>query len=157
MASTVWAFSRHAMVPFPFRGLSQLTTSTGKSGAHGFSQLPRRHSLHSYTRAHTAHSKFFNSGRGANAKGFGYGNPLFDNRGCFIENAPAGYACTGNTSQLTEFDIGYWYRILSGDFGSLRTGLQYSYIERSAYRGRGGLPTAFENIIYAAIRYYPYN
>ncbi len=113
--------------------------------------------VYSYFGTDQIGSKFFRTGNGANAKGFGYGNPLFDNRGCFIEDAPAAFACTGNNYQLTELDIGLWYKILSGSYGTFRTGLQYSYIERTGYRGRGGVPTAFENIIYAAIRYYPFN
>ena len=59
MFSALWAFSRHALVPFLFRDFSQFIIDTGKSSTHGFSQLSRRHCLHSFIRAVTAHGFFF--------------------------------------------------------------------------------------------------
>ena len=59
MFSALWAFSRHALVPFLFRDFSQFIIDTGKSSTHGFSQLSRRHCLHSFIRAVTAHLSFF--------------------------------------------------------------------------------------------------
>jgi hypothetical protein len=101
-------------------------------------------------------SKFFNTGRGASAKAFGYGNPQFDNRGCFIEDAPSTLACTGNNYETSGLTLGYWWKVYSGSYGTLRTGLQYAYNVRDGYRGKGGVPTAYENTIYASLRYYPF-
>jgi hypothetical protein len=38
---------------------------------------------------------------------FGYGNPLYNNTGCNIENSPAA-ACNGNTSEVRQYTAGFY-------------------------------------------------
>lgn len=88
--------------------------------------------------------------------GGGYGNPAFDNSGCFNPNA-LGVGCAGNTQTLTEWTVGLNWHMVSGRFGSLRSGLQYSNIVRTAYAGQGGMPRAAENLFMFNLRYSPFN
>lgn len=84
----------------------------------------------------------------------GYGNPLFSDAGCEVQNSTA--TCTGNTRLLTETSVGFWQRIYQGSWGQARFGLQYSYVERNAFSGLGGAPAAHENMLYTSFRYYPF-
>ncbi len=84
----------------------------------------------------------------------GYGNPGANNAGCFNPNAGSG--CTGNNYQLSEITAGYDWRFLTGPFGTLQTGLQYAYAVRQAYGGNGGAPSAIDNMIFANLRYTPF-
>jgi hypothetical protein len=84
----------------------------------------------------------------------GYGNPASVNTGCEIQGSTL--PCTGNTRLLEEASLGFWQKIYQGDWGHLRFGLQYSYIERNAFSGVGGAPAAHENMIYTSFRYYPF-
>ncbi len=84
----------------------------------------------------------------------GYGNPGANNAGCFNPNA--GGSCAGNNYQLSGFTLGYNWTFLQGPFGKLQTGLQYSYVKREAYYGKGGEPTAIENMVFANVRYTPF-
>ena len=88
--------------------------------------------------------------------GGGYGNPTFDNTGCFNANAPASAVCTGNNSQLSEFTAGINWNMLKGRFGTLRSGFQYGNIIRTAYYGTGGSPGAVENLFMFNFRYIPF-
>ena len=87
--------------------------------------------------------------------GGGYGNPAFDNTGCFNPNA-GGSNCAGNTQTLTEITLGLNWNMLSGKFGTVRSGLQYSNIVRTAYYGVGGAPSAAENLVMVNFRYIPF-
>jgi hypothetical protein len=111
----------------------------------------------------------------------GYGNPLATMTGCNNEvpaasgtgfvtpSVPA--SCGGNTKDVQESTIGYWYNIYSGPMGRLRQGLQYSYIERDLWSGVGsatynyatGVPgtpnpgggaKGTDNMIFTSFRYY---
>jgi hypothetical protein len=84
----------------------------------------------------------------------GYGNPNFNNAGCFNPNAGSG--CTGNNYQLSEITVGYNWKIWTGSYGTIQTGLQYAYAKREAYGGNGGAPVAGENMIFANVRYIPF-
>ena len=70
------------------------------------------------------------------AKGDGYGSPLFSNAGCWTETAPtttvpagtaagSGYipgalgSCTGDTRNLLEGTLGFWYTFYKGPKGQL--------------------------------------
>jgi len=92
-------------------------------------------------------------------KGGGYGNPSFDNTGCFNPNAgnakPA-EVCIGNNYQLSEVTAGAWWNVLNGPYGLLKAGLQYAYIVRDGYYGKGGSPTANLNQVMFEIRYLPF-
>jgi hypothetical protein len=87
--------------------------------------------------------------------GGGYGNPFFDNAGCFNPNA-GGIGCAGNTSTLSEVTIGVNWNVLRGRYGTFRTGLQYSSIIRTAYFGVGGTPSAAEDLFMFNFRYIPF-
>ncbi len=84
----------------------------------------------------------------------GYGNPLAVDTGCEIEGSTL--PCSGNTKLLSELSAGFWQRFYSGPWGQARFGLQYSYVERDAFSGVGGAPTAHENLVYTSFRYYPF-
>jgi hypothetical protein len=87
--------------------------------------------------------------------GGGYGNPGFDNTGCFNPNA-GGANCAGNTQTLSELTFGLNWNVLRGRYGTLRTGLQYGNIVRTAYYGLGGTPSAAENLFMFNFRYIPF-
>jgi hypothetical protein len=88
---------------------------------------------------------------------YGYGNPLYQNGGCFGENAtvPA-TACVGNTRLIRQGTTGFWFKPYVGAFGRFQYGLQYSYSQRKSFEGLGGAPTANQNIVMASMRYYPF-
>lgn len=102
----------------------------------------------------------------ANNGGYeGYGIPNAVNTGCGVEPLPgsaptAGYApsspanCAGITKDVQEPSFGYWYNIYAGSHGRLRQGFQYSYVERNAWSGVGGSPSATDNVIETSLRYY---
>ena len=89
---------------------------------------------------------------------YGYGDPLANNSGCFVE----GGTCTANTRDLAEGTVGFWWKFYQGDFGSVRWGAQYEYISRNIYTGtNGGLGhagggTTDINILMTSFRYYPF-
>ena len=83
-------------------------------------------------------------------KPVGYGNPLFNNGGCYTEAAPGantGFTpgalanCTGDTRALIEGTGGFWYRFYNGPRGRFQFGTQYSYVTRNTWSGAGGLAT----------------
>ncbi|MFY9853902.1 MAG: hypothetical protein WAK26_08515, partial [Terracidiphilus sp.] len=116
----------------------------------------------------------------------GYGNPLATMTGCNNEvaasttysNSGTGFGnagtpanCGGNTKDVQETTVGYWYNIYSGPMGRLRQGLQYSYIERNLWSGVGSATYNFatgvpgtpnpgggakgtDNMIFTSFRYY---
>ena len=87
----------------------------------------------------------------------GYGNPTFDNTGCFNPNAAAsGQVCTGNTQSLNQITAGVNWNVLRGRYGTFRTGLQYGHITRTAYAGFGGTPSAAEDLFMFNFRYLPF-
>ncbi len=115
-------------------------------------------------------------------KGEGYGSPLFNNSGCWTETAPttttpvgttagAGYVpgslanCTGDTRNIIEGTLGFWYKFYQGPKGRLQYGMQYSYVERNTWSGVGnsgssngygvsGQPAASEPMWFTSFRYY---
>ena len=62
--------------------------------------------------------------------------------------------CAGNTRVIYEGTLGFWYRLYSGDKGRVQFGPQYSYINRSPWQGKGGTPSAHENMVLTSFRYY---
>jgi hypothetical protein len=86
---------------------------------------------------------------------FGYGNPLYNNTGCNIENSPAA-TCNGNTSQVRQITAGFYDTIYQGNYGTLKAGVQYSYNQRLAFAGVGGAPRTDDNIVMTQVRYYPF-
>ncbi|WP_428377864.1 hypothetical protein [Lichenicoccus sp.] len=92
-------------------------------------------------------------------KGYGYGSPLYSNVGCNTEQPIASTLaapCTANTSGVVQGTIGGWWRFLRGDFGTMQTGIQYSYTRKTAFEGVGGSPKTDENMVYLSFRYLPF-
>lgn len=97
---------------------------------------------------------------GSGQEGYGIYNAV--NTGCSTEVVPGsgGYSpsspakCAGVTKDVQEPTFGYWYNIYAGSHGRLRQGFQYSYVERNAWSGVGGAPTATDNVIETSLRYY---
>jgi len=115
----------------------------------------------------------------------GYGATGLANFGCNIEQTPgspvstptgvggaAGFvpaspaSCTGDTRAIYEGTVGFWYRFYKGPKGTVQFGPQYSYVQRTAWRGVGsgtvngnpvetnGGPSAHENMVFTSFRYY---
>ncbi len=92
---------------------------------------------------------------GATGLPFGFGNPLYDNRGCNVENAPA-VQCNGNTKEVRQLTGGFYHTLHQGTFGTVKVGTQYSYTQRFAFEGVGGAPKTDEHIVMTQLRYYPF-
>ncbi len=94
----------------------------------------------------------------------GYGASSFDNTGCGTETVPgtsaAGFTpgslskCTADTRAIIEGTAGFWYRFYSGPKGRFQFGMQYSYVTRNAWSGKGGDPHGIDNMIFSSFRYY---
>jgi len=94
----------------------------------------------------------------------GYGSPNLVNTGCSTEVVPgtttSGYTpsnpskCAGVNKDTQEATFGWWYDFYKGPHGRLRQSLQYSYVIRNTWSGVGGAPSATNNVIETAIRYY---
>ena len=52
--------------------------------------------------------------------------------------------------------LGGWWRFLKGDYGTMQTGVQYAYVQRTAFGGIGGSPKTDENILMFSYRYLPF-
>ncbi|MGH9756095.1 MAG: hypothetical protein ACRD4M_00010, partial [Candidatus Acidiferrales bacterium] len=105
--------------------------------------------------------------------GYGYGSTLFNNYGCSTESAPGGnYVpgtlsnCTGDTRNIIEGTLGFWYRFYKGPKGTLQWGPQYSYVVRNTWSGVGtgtvngtvvntnAAPNGIDNMLFTSFRYY---
>jgi len=109
----------------------------------------------------------------------GYGAVGFANFGCFTEPDPGsststatgvggatGFVpgtlanCTGDTRNVIEGTLGFWYRFYKGPRGTVQWGEQYSYIDRNTWSGAGatagtfGAPHGVENMVMTSFRYY---
>ena len=93
-------------------------------------------------------------------KPYGYGSPLYSNAGCNIEQpATSSLAspCVANTSGIVQGTVGAWWKFLKGDFGTMQTGVQYSYTRKNAFQGTGGAPKTDDNMVFFSFRYYPFD
>jgi hypothetical protein len=66
--------------------------------------------------------------------------------------------CTGQTRDVQEGTLGYWYDFYKGPKGRLRQGIQYSHAERLVWDNidtTGGVsPKSVENMLWTSFRYY---
>ena len=85
----------------------------------------------------------------------GYGNPLYNNSGCDTEGA-ASSLCVGNSKEIWQGTLGFWWKFYQGKFGKMQFGAQYSHTEREAFEGIGGSPSAKEDMVFTSFRYYPF-
>jgi hypothetical protein len=116
-----------------------------------------------------ARTAFLNS----KGKPVGYGSPLASNAGCGVETLPssgsgvlsAGFSpgalasCNGDTRNIIEGTIGFWYKPYNGPKGRLQFGPQYSYVDRNSWSGIGGpysgpAPNAVDSMFFTSFRYY---
>jgi len=96
-------------------------------------------------------------------EGYGLGEAF---AGCGTEVIPTGptypaanSGCTGQTRDVQESTIGYWYDFYKGPKGRLRQGIQYSYSERLIWDNlaltTGNVsPKGIENMVWTSFRYY---
>ena len=123
-------------------------------------------------------------------EGYGY---LVNNSGCWTETqpiaapgtgnnlgTPTGVAgstgfipgalasCTGDTRNIIEGTIGFWYRFYKGSKGTVQYGMQYSNFVRNTWRGvasgtinfagwrhhQAAQPHSDENMVFTSFRYY---
>ncbi len=112
----------------------------------------------------------------------GYGSNLRRDDGCAVETlplaAPSGSTinttavlgsngfipgalsnCDGDTRNLLEGTIGFWYRFYNGPKGRFQFGSQYSYVQRNTWSGVnasgvGVGPHGLDNMVFTSMRYY---
>ncbi|MBZ5641753.1 MAG: keratin [Acidobacteriia bacterium] len=104
----------------------------------------------------------------------GYGAIGFNNAGCWTEPGPGagGYApgalanCSGNIKDIIEGTAGLWYSFYTGPYGTLKMGMQYSYVKLNTWTGLGATgvctsstnpnctPSGTENMVFTSLRYY---
>jgi hypothetical protein len=96
----------------------------------------------------------------------GYGNVAANNSGCATEGVPlnqfnpsSGSACAGDIRIIQEATVGFWHRFYQGPHGRLQWGLQYSYLNKTAWSGSADAsvpisPKANDNMVWTSFRYY---
>jgi hypothetical protein len=98
----------------------------------------------------------------------GYGAPGFSDSGCYSETVPGvnnGFApgglssCTADTRALIEGTAGFWHKVYDGskekvNRGRVQWGLQYSYVTRQTWSGKGLEPEGLDGMAFASFRYY---
>jgi len=63
--------------------------------------------------------------------------------------------CSGNTRDVSEGTLGYWYDFYKGPHGRFRQGIQYSYAERIVWATLDGYaPKGIDNMVWTSFRYY---
>ncbi|HUB89644.1 MAG TPA: hypothetical protein VMA74_07920 [Dyella sp.] len=94
---------------------------------------------------------------GANGKPYGYGSAIlgYINTECSIYGAASD--CSGQTRQIGQETLGFWWSFYQGKFGKVRFGAQYSHTTRQLYTDSfGNAPKASDNMFFTSIRYYPF-
>ncbi|MFZ0979330.1 MAG: OmpH family outer membrane protein [Candidatus Acidiferrales bacterium] len=116
---------------------------------------------------------------GATAPDEGYGASGLPNYGCFTEplpgsstSTPTGVGgstgfipgslanCTGDTRNVIEGTLGFWYRFYKGPRVTVQWGPQYSYMVRNTWSGEGATagtsaaPHGIDNMVMTSFRYY---
>jgi outer membrane murein-binding lipoprotein Lpp len=95
---------------------------------------------------------------------YGYGIPSLDNVGCNVQGAPSA-TCNAVSQKVDEITVGGWWRFLQGGYGTLQAGAQYEWAQRIGFRGSEGTtatngqsakPYTNENIVWAGVRYTPF-
>ena len=110
------ALGRFTATPFPDATLAQdgtilpLTITSAAVGLiwHTTPTLD----LYSYAGLESAKAAFADVG----TVPFGYGNPLYNNTGCNIENSPAA-TCNGNTHEVRQYTVGFYDTLFQGRYG----------------------------------------
>ena len=64
-------------------------------------------------------------------------------------------SCSGNTRDVGEATLGYWYDFYKGPHGRFRQGIQYSYADRIVWATLNGFaPKGIDNMVWTSFRYY---
>ena len=82
----------------------------------------------------------------------GYGSPLVSYADC--TNEIALNTCSGANRNIYEATVGYWYRLVRGEFGRIEQGNQVVYIHRSLWSGIGRTPQGGEIVAFTSLRFY---
>ena len=93
---------------------------------------------------------------GADGKPYGYGSGIlgYINSQCSIYGAAS---CNGQTRQIAQETLGFWWSFYQGKFGKVRFGAQYSHTTRQLYTDAlGNAPKTSDNMFFTSIRYYPF-
>ncbi|HEV3042636.1 MAG TPA: hypothetical protein VGY52_02080 [Roseiarcus sp.] len=100
------------------------------------------------------------------ASGFGWGNPADVQGGCFTNLVTATCTAYKAPKSVGEVTIGFWDTVAKGDYGLVKWGLQYEFIQDQGFAGLSGTaapghapmvtPKADENVVMASVRYYPF-
>jgi hypothetical protein len=86
----------------------------------------------------------------------GYGAQTAVNSGCYYETVPVGVSstCTGNNRNLWNGKLIGYYDLYKGQYGTLRYGTEFDYVERGTWSGVGGLaPKGNEFTGFSTMRY----
>lgn len=115
--------------------------------------------LYSYLGTDQVGRSLYTSGVGGRAVQVGYGGTTVDTSGCYTEGATT---CSAQTHSLWNVSLGTWWKFLKGPYGTVQAGLEYSFTRRDAFRGSAGAgvsstPHTTENVVFATIRYSPFN
>ncbi|MFT9089064.1 MAG: hypothetical protein ABF436_10765 [Acetobacter okinawensis] len=110
--------------------------------------------LYAYGGVEAAHRSVY---EGADGNYYGYGSPNAKLSGCSVMLG----TCNAQTQSLASYTMGGWWHLLDGRYGSVMTGVQYTYVRKFAFRGvdDGGnvsRPTANGNTVFVTFRYYPF-
>jgi hypothetical protein len=99
----------------------------------------------------------------------GYGNFAANNSGCGTEGVPvndfnpsSGSNCAGDIRLIQEATVGFWYKFYQGPKGRFQFGVTYSYLDKNAWSGTGGVPAGgsaispkgIDNMVWTSFRYY---
>ena len=69
-------------------------------------------------------------------------------------------SCNGDTRNIIEGTLGFWYKPYNGPKGRLQFGPQYSYVDQQLLergwsdRCSGPSPNAIDNMFFTSFRYY---
>jgi len=128
--------------------------------------------VYGYAGEEQVNANYYNVG----ATPLGYGNPLYANTGCLLENQGSGTAgyndpiagttCTANVHRTQELTVGFWQNLYKGQWGRVAYGMQYEYVKLQAFSGAGGPVTATSTpnqglnpdnqVVVVSLRYYPF-
>ncbi|NHO19617.1 hypothetical protein GOB90_11660 [Acetobacter oeni] len=94
---------------------------------------------------------------GADGNYYGYGSPTTNLSGCAIMLG----TCNAETQTLASYTLGGWWHLLDGRYGSVMTGLQYTYVKKFAFKGIDDAgqtirPMTSGNTVFVTFRYYPF-
>jgi hypothetical protein len=105
--------------------------------------------LYTYEGQEAEKPKYYNVG----ALHLGVGNPAVATAGCATELG----TCSVNLQAENQANVGFWWRIYQGKFGSFRFGMQYSYTHLNSFTGVTGTHAdTDESMLFTSIRYYPF-